>query len=1100
MSLHLYKSNRLEKLVYHLAEDVLQSPLSSVFASEQIIVQTQGMAQWLKLELCKRQGILANVEFPFPRAFLSRLMLDLLPHDARVGAIEPEALTWRVMGRIDALLPQTAFNEIRNYLASEDPRRKFQLAERVAGLFDQYSIYRPEWIEAWQQGGETHWQAVLWRAVMTDGLACQGKFVYELIQALINPACEMAKLPERLSIFSPNNLPPIYLAAFEALARRIPVHLFCLCPCREYWGDTPSPAEAERIQAGSGDGNIDPEDLHLEGANPLLACWGRTGRAFQRLITDLEGVEEEVEDYSEPEAAQLLGAIQSSIFVLEDDEHPQPEKLEVMRNDRSVQVHACHSPLRELQVLRDHLLEWFATDPTLTPQDILVILPDLDVYAPFIRGVFENAEEGSPAIAYTLADRGARQESALVDAFAELLQLSTSRLTTSAVVDFFETSAVRRRFGVGEEDLSQIRQWIQNAGIRWGRDAEHRAKLGLPEFAEHTWDHGSGRLLLGYAMADGTDELVHGLLPCEGIEGTTTRLLGQWLDFQRQLFAAMDEMSVNRTLSDWVRTLNRLLDTLFLPDPAEELAANAIRQIVDGLRQEQATSEFQETVPLAVILERILPKFTEDQPGRAFLRGRVTFSGLNPMRAIPFRVVCVLGMQDGSFPRNPAPPSFDLMAKRPKTGDESRRDDDRYLFLETLLAARERFYVSYVGQSIRDNSPRSPSVVISELLDFIDGRFRLEGEKEHKTVEESPIIKNLLVTVHRMQAFSPAYFRQDPAGDSRLFGYSPASAKISQSLADQATRSAEEPFLSLPLDVAGDEWKAVTLKNLQSFYHNPCRFFVEKRLEFKLPEDGDLLQEEEPFSVDGLEAYRCKQEVLDAIFDKKSRSQLLAVWKGSGQLPPGPAGALVANDLFAKARPVETNIQKAIGQAQRTPRRFDLSAGKFKLEGQLLVFPGVGLVHYRAAKVERKSKGAAHLSLWIEHLLLQLTGWDGPKRSYLIGEDESWTFNEVTNAEEILCDLLDVYLKGLAAPLPFFPKTSFVYALGPGPRSAKSPEELALEAWEGNENDEFGEGEMEDPYFNLCFRNHSDPLGEEFQRLADQVVKALVTNETKITP
>ena len=144
MSLHLYKSNRLEKLVYHLAEDVLQSPLSSVFASEQIIVQTQGMAQWLKLELCKRQGILANVEFPFPRAFLSRLMLDLLPHDARVGAIEPEALTWRVMGRIDALLPQTAFNEIRNYLASEDPRRKFQLAERVAGLFDQYSIYRPE--------------------------------------------------------------------------------------------------------------------------------------------------------------------------------------------------------------------------------------------------------------------------------------------------------------------------------------------------------------------------------------------------------------------------------------------------------------------------------------------------------------------------------------------------------------------------------------------------------------------------------------------------------------------------------------------------------------------------------------------------------------------------------------------------------------------------------------------------------------------------------------------------------------------------------------------------------------------------------------------
>jgi len=1099
MSLILYKSNRLETLAHNLAEQSLRPPLSSPFVAEQILVQTQGMAQWLELELSKRQGIVANVEFPFPRAFLSRLTMDLLSEQARTGAIEPEALTWRVMGRIEALLPQPAFSDIKNYLASSpDPRRKFQLAERVAGLFDQYSIFRPEWIAAWHNGEETHWQAALWRAVMTDGLACQGKFLHELIQALQHPGCDKARLPERLSIFAPNNLPPIYLAVFAALASHIPVHLFCLCPCREYWGDTLTPGEAERIQALTGDGNLNPEDLHLEGANPLLAAWGRTGRAFQRLVTDLEGIEREVEDYYEPETGHLLGSIQSSILVVEDEAAEDREKVEVKRNDRSIQIHACHSPLRELQVLRDHLLEWFATDPTLTPQDILVMLPDLEVYAPFIKGVFENVEPGAPLIPYTLAARGPRQESSLVAGFADLLQLASSRLTAPEVVDLFDTAAVRRRFGVAEEELPQIRQWIQVSGIRWGQDADHRAQLGLPRFPEHTWDHGSSRLLLGYAMADGEDALVQGFLPCEGIEGTATRLLGQWLDFLQQLFASLDELAKDRALSDWTNTLNRLLDRLFLPDPDEELAANAIRQILDGLRQQQAISKFDQELPLGVVLERILPKFGDDQPGKAFLRGCVTFSGLNPMHTVPFRAICLLGMQDGSFPRSPAPPSFDLMAQHPRTGDESRRDDDRYLFLETLLSARDRFYVSYIGRSVRDNSPRSPSVLVSELLDFIGSRYRLEGEQEPEAVEEPRIVRDLLVTIHRLHGFSPTYFRRGAGADPRLFGYSPALARIGQFLADPESHSPAEAFLREPLAEPGEEFKAVTLRDLQFFFRNPSRFFVEKRLEFRLPEDRDLLQEEEPFSVGGLEAFNLKQQILDSFFDQKPISRLVSVWKGSGLLPPGPAGGLMANDLFSKTGPLAERLLERLGRTKRDMRRFELPLGPFKVVGQLAFFPGVGLVHYRAAKVDPKKKGEAHLKLWIEHLLLQLTGWQGPKHSYLIGEDGTWLFQEVANAAALLQVLLDLYFKGLSAPLPFFPKSSFAYAIGPGPRTAKSAEDLAREAWEGNPDDEFGRGELEDPYFNLCFRNHPEPLNVEFQQMASAVVRPLLDSEKEL--
>ena len=1089
MSLSLYKSNRLENLAQRLARDTLRSPLSSPFAPEQIIVPTQGLAQWLKLELARRHGIAANLELPFPRAFFFGLMEKLLPENGLTGLIEPEALTWRLMEKLEPLLDQPAFREIKNYLASSpDPRRKFQLAERIAGLFDQYSVYRPEWIDAWQRGQESHWQAILWRAAMSDGLACQGKFLFELLNSLKRPDCETAKLPERLAIFCPTSLPPVYLEVFQSLARHVPVHLFWLSPCAEYWGDITSALEDKTIQTVAAKSNLNPDELHLDRGHPLLASWGKTGREFLRLVTDLQMVNKEIEDFQTPASENLLGHLQRTILNLEDRQSGEP--VAVSRSDRSVQIHNCHSPLRELQVLRDHLLEWFARDPTLSPQDILVMLPNVAAYAPFIKGVFDRAEPGSPAIPYTLADQGARQESPLVNAFATLLQLAASRLTAMAVMDFFETPAVRRRFSVTADELPQIREWVQDAGIRWGRDAAHRVELGLPAFAEHTWEHGRSRLLLGYALAD--DTTFNELLPCAGIEGTATELLGRWLDFQKQFLATLDELSAPRTLTNWAATLNEILDRLFSPEPDEEFASNAIRQILDGLRQQQKVSGFEEKVPFQVILERVLPKLSEEPAGKAILRGRVTFSGLNPMRNVPFRAVCVLGLDDGSFPRRPAPLSFDLMAAQPKTGDASRRDDDRYLFLEMLLAARDRFYVSYAGQSVSDNSPRPPSVVVNELLDYLGSRCRLAGRTAEKTPDEPAIISELLVTRHRLHGFNPAYFQSNQNENSRLFSYSPAEAEISRHIADRTKRGSVEPFLAKPLAAPDAEWKTVSIKDLQRFFQNPAKNFVERRLEFRLAKDNEILSDEEPFSMDGLDAFLFKQEIVEAFLDQRPAEELLPAWKGGGRLPPGPTGALEANELFAETQPLIESLRQRLGPAEKIRQSVSLEIGGFRLEGELPLFRGVGLVHCRPAK----AKPAAHLKLWIEHLALSAFRFplSAFPTSRLIAEDGTWRFNEVPEAEKILEQLLEFYFIGLTKPLPFFPASSFAFA---NPKGKKSPAEQALQAWEGNEDDDFGQGDSRERYFNLCFRNVTNPLDEEFERIARQIVEPLLAHQTE---
>jgi exodeoxyribonuclease V gamma subunit len=1091
VSLSLYKSNRLENLAQRLAEETLRPPSSSPFAAEQIIVPTQGLAQWLQLELARRHGIAANLKLPFPRAFFFGLMEDLLTEKTRAGLIEPEGLTWRLMEKIEPLLDQPAFREIKNYLAtSPDPRRKFQLAERIAKLFDEYSVYRPQWIDAWQRGQESHWQAVLWRAAMSDGLACQGKFLFELINALEHVACNKTNLPERLAIFCPTSLPPVYLEVFQSLARHIPVHLFWLSPSAEYWGDITSALEDESLQVFAGENNLNPRDLHLDRGHPLLASWGKTGREFLRLITDLQMVNAEMDDFHEPVQKNLLGHIQRAILNLEN--RRTDESSAVSRTDRSVQIQNCHSPLRELQVLRDHLLEWFSKDSTLSPQDILVMLPDVPAYAPFIKGVFDAAEPGSPAIPYTLADQGARQESPLVNAFAGLLQLSLSRLTATAVMDFFETPAVRRRFAVAENELPQIREWIQSAGIRWGRDASHRAKLDLPEFAEHTWEHGNARLLLGYAMADNDAAMFDGLLPCAGIEGNATELLGRWLDFQKYFFATLDELAALRTLTDWATTLSDILDKLFLPEPDEEFSANAIRQILDRLRQQQIISGFAEKIPFQVVLERVLPKLAEEPAGKAILRGRVTFSGLNPMRNVPFRVVCVLGLDDKSFPRRPAPLSFDLMAAQPQTGDASRRDDDRYLFLEMLLAARDRFYISYVGQSVSDNSPRPPSVVVSELLDYLGSRFRLAGTIRDPKAQpqETPLVSELLVTRHRLHGFNPAYFQSDKNDNSRLFSFSAADAEISRRIASRTQRDSANPFLLKPLGPPDAALKTVSLKDLQRFFQNPAKCFVERRLAFRLPEDQEFLSDEEPFSVDGLVAFNFKQEIIEAFLDQQPMEKLLAAWQGSGQLPPGATGVVEANGLFAKMQPLIESLRLRVGTAEKICQPVKIRIGDFQLEGEVTLFRGIGLVHCRAAKL----KPTAQLKLWIEHLTLQLTGLPEAKSSWLIAEDGVWKLGEVPAAEKFLQQLLELYFAGLTKPLPFFPASSFAFA---NPKGKKSPAEQALQAWAGNDDDDFGKGDSRDPYFNLCFRNVANPLDKEFEQLANQIVTPLLSYQTE---
>jgi exodeoxyribonuclease V gamma subunit len=740
-------------------------------------------------------------------------------------------------------------------------------------------------------------------------------------------------------------------------------------------------------------------------------------------------------------------------------------------------VHSCHSPLREVEVLYDHLLEWFQHDRNLQPRDVLVMTPDIETYAPFIQAVFDAPEDASKRLPFSVADRGMSGASPVITAFFNLLRLPATRLEATAVLRLLETDVVRAKFGLAESDLDVLRVWVRDTNIRWGQDASQRESLGLPGLAENSWQQGMDRLFLGYAMAGGGERMFKDVLPYDNVEGSAADALGRFAEYVQRLFAMVAELKASRSVGQWESVLLRVLDRFFEPPESQVQELLVIRSTLRDLAAQAAEAGYTEPVELAVILECLTQLLEEDRFGAGFLTGGVTFCALKPMRSIPFKVICLIGMNDNAFPRTDRHLAFDLMARHPRLGDRSLRADDRYLFLETLLSARERLHISYVGQSIRDNSEAPPSVLVSELLDYVAQAYEMPGAN---------LLKDHVIVRHRLQAFSAAYFN---GTDRRLFSYSAENCRAS--LSRQGSRARPVAFLDAPLAEPEAEWRTVAVADLADFFSNPSKFLLTRRLKLRLDRRDEALEDVEPFGVDALDAYHMKQELTALGLKGVPLQAGLQIMKAAGRLPLGEAGQVSFRDVQADVQAFLERVRPRLGAGYLEPVPVDQAVGAFRLTGQLARLTANGSLHYRCASV----KGKDLVRFWVQHLVLSMVQPPGHSReSVLVSQDQVLSCPALPEASGLAGQLLELYWRGLRQPLKFFPQTSWAYAQAVRKResgdSRGDPMNAAARAWDGG----FQPGqraEGTDSYFNLCFRNES-PLDEEFQQVARAVFDPLL--------
>ena len=1071
----LYRSNRMERLLSELAALVKQ-PLSDALAAESIVVQSPGMARYLSMGLAKAHGIWANPDFLFPRGLVQRVC------DAVLGPCAQEALTtsnmmWTLVHELDKRCDDPRLADFGRYVQADTRGdRLLQLATRLAALFDDYLIYRDDILQAWEQGTSPNDpQAELWRSIVarfgTDHIATRTRSLCEALQK----DASVEQLPERLSVFGLSTLPPPYLRVLTALSERIPVHVFVLSPCQEYWVELSS---RQRTQRKSTQSRRSAQELHFEEGHRLLASLGTTGREFLQLLeSHNEPKHGDFDCYQDIEPDCMLRALQSDILHLCARPMDAP-LLTLSELDRSIEVHICHSPMREVEVLHDQLLRLF-DEEGLRPEDVVVMAPDIERYAPLVSTVF-GKDSGRPAIPYRLADRSNQLLDPLVGALDATLTLLRGRMPISGVLDLLARPAIAARFGMGEPELAEVRRWASQSGMRWGVDANHRQAEGQPRDDANTLLFGLQRLLLGLAMDGDNLSTFAERLPYNDVESGDLQLLGRFSTYLRTLFAlhALSEDPI--TPQAFASLARQIIRELFPGSGEPSISAKRTLEALNAFERDTNTCEVARALSWSSLQNSLLSYVVGDATSRGFLSGGVTFCQVVPMRSVPSPAIFLLGMDDGAFPRRDRPLSFDRRQQDRRLGDRRLRDDDRFLFLETMISARSKLVISYVGRGIQDNKVRPPSTLVSELIESLE-----------RTYGDASQIRSHICVEHPLSATSSAYFHPNP--DDRLFSYA------THLLAGAQARTRENsprPFLDFIPQTSASSAPAssfeMSLSDLERWVADPIRMYFQNRLGLQLEEDAEALLDREPMTSSALDRYSLGDTILKYRQRDHAQEQIERALIAQGKLPLGVPGQLAFKETCEMVESILRLAEQSHADAHSSHLQVDLTLDGAHITGAIRGVYPQRYIHTQFNKLGR----ASELRAWVRHLALN---WQAthhqlpisPRTTRLVGRVDAEVigfveFVPVTSPDSLLTECIQFARRAVERPQPFVFEVAKALLAKRRP-GTKSPWHFATEA--------FYRAQEYSAYLRLTYPKFADfrsAEGGAFERYATLIVEPML--------
>ena len=1052
MSLLIHRAERADRLSEGLGE-VLSQPLDDPFAIEIVCVPTRGVERWLAQRLSHQlgtavdsdDGVCAAIDFCSPRRLLARALDGI--HSVGEDQWQPGRAVWPLLRVIEEARGESWLDLLWSYLgdrqrgprpaaAADDSKaqvrgdRRWSIARHLAGLFATYGSSRPAMIHRWLAGDDVDgsgrplpadwsWQAELWRRLRAEIGSPSPAERIRTAAAQLADSPTGTDLPNRLSLFGATRIDPDHLLVLRSLAHHRDVHL---------WLPHPSPALWDRIATAT----IDAPVLGSRAATPtaavadhrLLGYLGRDARELQLMLAASAGepvivrVSDTVLPRADPWPDHLLGWLQRDIA---GNRPPAPiGRRPVLRpTDRSVELHASHGPDRQVEVLRERLVGLLADDSTLEPRDIVVMCPDIETYAPLIAASFgldvKDSEPEHPGhrLRVRLADRSLRQLNPLLSTVSRLVALADSRMEASALLDFCSSPPVARKFTFSADEIDRLHDLVPRSGVRWGLDAEHRARYGMAEFAQNTWSAGLDRLLLGVAMDESEERFIGTALPMDDVDSSDVDLIGRLAECVDRIRTITDSFAVPKSLPAWCDDLKRAIELLTSVTAADSWHVAHAYAEISALAPVGSDSAEQ---PVELGLAEVSALLADAFRGRAsranFRTGTLTICTMLPMRSVPHRVVCLLGVDDGVFPRHAQLDGDDILALDPWIGDRDRRSEDRQLMLDAIMAAQDHLLIIYAGLDPRTGARRPPAVPIGELLDCLDLTARTESGLP---------VREMITTEHPLQPFDARNFVAAESGG----GFSFDRASWRGAIAARSPRS-EPPATFGSRSLPAVEQESLELNDLLRFFNHPIRALLRDRGGLSLREEEALSAEQIPIGLSGLDRWAVGDRLLRRSLSGLDLERLAAAEWRRGRLPPRRLGEIALAEVADSVRELDAAAAPHLeGTAER--RDVALQFDDLLLSGTVGRLYGQHMVRVSFSLLTAKQR----LQAWIELLALTASHPEVEWRAIVLGRGGQSFLGPVDDAwaRRVLADLVELRRTGLCEPTPFAPKTSYEYAL-----------------------------------------------------------------------
>ncbi|MDH2924452.1 DNA helicase/exodeoxyribonuclease V gamma subunit [Nicoletella semolina] len=1013
----VYYSNQLYNHKDLLVNVLKSDPNPNPFEAETILVQSVGMAQWLQMQIAGETGIAANLQFPFPTSFLWQQYRLLFPELPKENSFSKDIIVWRLMRLLPTYLECEEFLPLAYYLSEQEQNqfKLYQLASKVADLFDQYLVYRPHWLIFWEQGNiqavfneinqssylndqdrenipkTLLWQSILWNALVEDVKKDEDDLIFYtshrayLQQHYLSKLSELSsqeieKLPKRIFVFGISSMPINQLNILNQLGKYCHIHLFFTNPSKIFWGDSQEDRIIEKITLKQSLDHQDMNNLYKDQGNPLLSIWGKQGKEFLNLLIDNEP--NEITFYTEAARDNLLNSVKYAILNYE-----YQSSFEIKPKDGSIQIHSCHSKMREVEVLHNYLLSLFEEYPNMSPNDIIVLSPDIDSYTPYINAVFECYQHNGKNfdkryIPFSLSDQKLKNTNPIIASFLTLLTLKESHFNVEKIYSLLDVTAVREKYQLKETDLIKLKEWIKLAGIRLGENINENKWKNY-----NSWENGINRLLLGISLQ--SEMHWEEIIAINESYGLNAELSGILAKFMENLTAWHHFIQEAYVISEWKSRLMLLIEQFYQGNTENNVALFQLQQIIDNIFERMKQANFDEEIEIDIISTLFERELSEQRDQLNFLVGKVNFCTFLPMRAIPFKVVCLLGMNEGDFPRPYLKDHFDLMQYAPQKGDRAKRDDDRYLFLEALLSAQKIFYMSYIGQSIINNNEKLPSILVSQLIDYINENS--QNGFSHKIIK------------HPISVFSKKNFTEHISYNKEWVNTKkPLNQKNKEILIDNKNGNID----------------TINITDLINYIQNPIKFFFNHRLGIKFETYETNFEISESFQLSNLEKYSLLHALSET--EEDTYHNFFKNAKLKGELPACNFGKISETELSRLINLLNIKLsQYELNSAKNIEINITLEIyGKIiKLFGNIPNNINNRIILWRTGKLRDKDI----IEAWIYYLILNVIHFNIDEFSFFYlnhSEVKTLQFNPIDQSiakDQVMLYLQD-YLSSFSKP------------------------------------------------------------------------------------